>query len=84
MTHALPVPTRAIRSRAWGGGLHRLLVLSLGSIRIADSLAFIRPYQSFSNIHQRNMLTPDATSAAAMNPLITGSGTASDTFFAVR
>jgi hypothetical protein len=30
------------------------------------------------------MLTPDATSAAAMNPLITGSGTASDTFFAVR
>jgi hypothetical protein len=56
----------------------------LGSIRIADSLAFIRPYQSFSNVHQRNMLTPDATSAAAMNPLITGSGTASDTFFAVR
>ena len=30
-----------------------------------------------------NMLTPDATSAAAMNPRMTGSGTDSETFFAV-
>ena len=29
------------------------------------------------------MLTPDATSAAAMNPRMTGSGTVSETFFAV-
>ena len=29
------------------------------------------------------MLTPDATSAAAMNPRMTGSGTESETFFAV-